>query len=178
MALESRSSPLPCRVPTECLLENFEWAFPQVAQSHTGAHKEATRRPFGRASADDPSLKTTAFKGLYWEPNDALTVTGAVQSDSAAVDTTLWGIGGQSPEAVAARGVLQRGMHCWWHRRLRREAWAWLKAHEPTPGNVLEEDQYRRNLEAIVDCLTRAGGSTWFEWNDGSRLFFWRWPVE
>jgi len=27
-----------------------------------------------------------------------------------------------------------------------------------------------------VDCITWASLSTWWEWLDGSRLFFWRWP--
>jgi len=176
--IASRSSPLPCRVPTEFLLENFEWGFPMVACGQTDQTEVGCRRPFGRAAGADPTLRTTAFRGLYWEPSDALNVDVAVKADSAEVNTAMWGIGGQSPAAVAARAVMQRGMHRWWHRKLRTEAWAWLKARKPAPRNEDECEQYRRNTAAIIDCLSRAGGSTWFEWNDGSRLFFWRWPAE
>lgn len=30
-------------------------------------------------------------------------------------------------------------------------------------------------MEAIADCLTRASNSTFWDWSNGSRLFFWRW---
>ncbi len=33
-----------------------------------------------------------------------------------------------------------------------------------------------RDLERGADCLERAGHSTFWEWKDGSSIFFWRWP--
>jgi hypothetical protein len=30
--------------------------------------------------------------------------------------------------------------------------------------------------EAITDCLLRSKRSDWWNWSDGSRLYFWRWP--
>jgi hypothetical protein len=30
---------------------------------------------------------------------------------------------------------------------------------------------------AMYETLTRAMHSSWWEWLDGSRLFFWRWPT-
>ena len=31
-------------------------------------------------------------------------------------------------------------------------------------------------LESARDCIRRAAGSSWWEWDQGSSLFFWRWP--
>ena len=28
-----------------------------------------------------------------------------------------------------------------------------------------------------ADVVARATNATWFEWDDGSRLFHWRWPL-
>ena len=55
-------------------------------------------------------------------------------------------------------------------RNLRREASKWL-------ANSLNSLPAERelNVEAICDCLERAAGSTFWDWEDGSRLFFWRW---
>ncbi len=32
--------------------------------------------------------------------------------------------------------------------------------------------------EAVLECITKAAGCTWWKWDAGSRLFFWRWPKE
>ena len=34
------------------------------------------------------------------------------------------------------------------------------------------------DIETGSDCIRRAAASDWWEWNDGSRPFFWRWPAE
>jgi hypothetical protein len=34
----------------------------------------------------------------------------------------------------------------------------------------------KRDKAAGCECVTRAANSTWWEWKDGSRPFFWRWP--
>jgi hypothetical protein len=52
------------------------------------------------------------------------------------------------------------------------EATLWLR----TQGMVEGAEQLSRNREVIADCITRTANSTWWEWSDGSRLFFWRWP--
>jgi hypothetical protein len=38
-------------------------------------------------------------------------------------------------------------------------------------------DEYQENLEAAQDCMRRCADADWWEWSDGSRLLFWRWPV-
>ena len=52
------------------------------------------------------------------------------------------------------------------------EATCWLRDQGVTDGH----EQWQRNRDAIADCITRAVNSTWWDWSDGSRLFFWRWP--
>ena len=50
-------------------------------------------------------------------------------------------------------------------------------------GWVVDVEMKRPSLElqldikAGADCLTRASNSSWWEWSDGSHLFFWHWPV-
>jgi hypothetical protein len=36
----------------------------------------------------------------------------------------------------------------------------------------------RKSLLAACDCIERAANSSWWDWEDGSRPFFWRWSVE
>jgi len=38
--------------------------------------------------------------------------------------------------------------------------------------------EWSLDMEASRDCLQRAVGATWWDWEAGSRLFFWRWPKE
>ena len=35
-----------------------------------------------------------------------------------------------------------------------------------------------RSLDPGRDCIRRASGATWWEWNAGSSLFFWNWPTK
>ena len=38
--------------------------------------------------------------------------------------------------------------------------------------------EWHKDVRAMVDCFTRAAGASWWDWDHGSRLFFWRWPSE
>jgi hypothetical protein len=38
-----------------------------------------------------------------------------------------------------------------------------------------KENDTHKSLLAAGDCITRAANSTWWNWEDGSRPFFWRW---
>ena len=55
-----------------------------------------------------------------------------------------------------------------WKRRLYLEAICWSKNQDPIEYNI--------NVVALYDALTRAMHYSWWEWLDGSQLFFWSWP--
>jgi hypothetical protein len=57
-----------------------------------------------------------------------------------------------------------------WRRRLTRSYFRW-EATMDAPNKF----DYR---VAASDCILRACGATWWQWEDGSRPFFWRWPVD
>ena len=39
-------------------------------------------------------------------------------------------------------------------------------------------EEFMKDLIGGLDCLDYASRCTWWEWRGGSRLFFWRWPIE
>jgi hypothetical protein len=41
-----------------------------------------------------------------------------------------------------------------------------------------KENDKQKSLLAAGDCITRAANSTWWNWEDGSRPFFWRWSED
>jgi hypothetical protein len=49
------------------------------------------------------------------------------------------------------------------------KAYSWLE--HPKSNN-----EYVRDLEVGLEAITRAANSTWWSWEDGSTLYFWRWP--
>ena len=173
--------PLPARIPAEFLLIALQWWSPAPPSEVTrgtgikGWERPRVLPPWMTSFKDIQSTLVGAGFGTLVEPSDGLSMTVATKSDAAEVDTTLWDIGGSSVKAKRARGVLQRFLHRIWHLRLEREAFAWLSSDNP-----LNRTEYDRaeNREAVFDCLRRSRRSTWFEWNDGSRLFFWRWPPD
>jgi hypothetical protein len=111
------------------------------------------------------------YNGWVWEPEDSEDVAVATTDDDAAVQYHLWAVGGFDPTVVHARAVLCRWLWCRWYRAKYRNALEWLRAQDHSSG-----DHYTKNREAIRDCLERLAHSSWFEWDDGSRLHFWLWP--
>jgi hypothetical protein len=39
-----------------------------------------------------------------------------------------------------------------------------------------KDSEFAKDLDAGRDAVTRAANSTWWSWEDGSTLYFWRWP--
>jgi hypothetical protein len=135
------------------------------------------RSPFlGLRGVDEPSfggaLERMAYFGWVWEPGDSVNVSTATKSDDAEVDLSLWNVGGDGPGLESARAVLRTWLHSRWRRSLTAEACGWLR----NVGGANGKESFARNREVLADCITRAANSTWWEWSDGSRLFFWRWP--
>lgn len=94
----------------------------------------------------------------------------ASRSDDAPIDFEIWAWPNESEPQTRARNLLRLACHSFWRLKLTREALSWF-LH--SPDSLLSEAKL--NKEAIVDCLTRASNSTFWDWSDGSRLFFWRW---
>jgi len=70
-----------------------------------------------------------------------------------------------------------------WRLNLLRSFGNYMTATYPAPwsnapiDNALKE-VWTKDVQAAADCLRRAAGASWWDWDQGSRLFFWRWPVE
>ena len=52
-----------------------------------------------------------------------------------------------------------------------QETIVWLETSKDTHPEEVSADRV-----ALIDCLERLGKSSWFEWLDGSRMHFWKWP--
>jgi hypothetical protein len=118
--------------------------------------------------SDDGALRRMEYFGMVWETN-VTDVDGAAKADDASVDVSLWAVGGHGPGMELAREMLRKTFFWRWRRRLVLEVARWLKLDEA-------QEEYKVNQEALCDCVRRCANSTWWEWTDGSRLLFWRWP--
>lgn len=94
----------------------------------------------------------------------------ATRADDAPIDFAIWSWPNESERESNARNLMRFSCHSFWRLNLTREAALWLYT---SPNSIPRE--LRINKAAIVDCLTRAANSTFWDWADGSRLFFWRW---
>jgi hypothetical protein len=94
--------------------------------------------------------------------------TKATVPDDAKIELRYWAPPGKTSKQAAARVLLRNFSQKWWVYNLTREAYTWLEAN----GN------HRDNQEGIDDCIRHAAGSNFWDWHRGSRLFFWKFPVE
>jgi hypothetical protein len=124
-----------------------------------------TRPPWVRDGGGDAD-----FLGWNWAADAIGEVRVATKSDDAEVDLSLWAVGGDAPGMEEARGVLRNFLLRIWKRRLTREVTQWL-------ATATAKDDLQANTEAARDCLQRSANSDWWDWSDGSRLMFWRWPL-
>jgi hypothetical protein len=114
----------------------------------------------------------------------------AVKHDDAAVPVHLWNdqiahfLGLPVPVPAAIQRLLDR-CRVWlfrrWIRRLGDSFRRYLVVRYGVHWSALRylpdcNPELLEDLRAGWDCLERAGKATWWEWCDGSRLFFWRWP--
>jgi hypothetical protein len=104
----------------------------------------------------------------------------ATKSDNAPVPEYLWDrcvVRDDDPAhsiKLHALGVLRLFALRWWRRHLTRDFLSWCRA---THGSHWTSFRAWRDREAGCECVTRAANSSWWEWKDGSRPFFWRWPT-
>ena len=77
--------------------------------------------------------------------------------------------------------ILRRFFLRLWVKRLRRSFQVYLVTEYGTcwfrsDDKHKEGSDLRNDIERYVDCAFRAHCSTWFEWTEGSTIFYWRWP--
>jgi hypothetical protein len=70
-----------------------------------------------------------------------------------------------------------------WRRNLLWSFRRYMSSTYPLPWYLAPVDQcirgeWHKDLQAGADCMRRAVGASWWDWDQGSRLFFWRWPTE
>eukprot|EP00956_Cyclotella_meneghiniana_P033673 scaffold98222_cov35-Cyclotella_meneghiniana.AAC.2 len=94
----------------------------------------------------------------------------ATKADDAPVDFEMWAWPNESELETLSRNLLRLACFSFWKLNLLREALRWLK----TSPDSLPSERLINQL-AIIDCITRSSNSTFWDWDDGSRLFFWRW---
>jgi hypothetical protein len=134
------------------------------------------RSPFvgvpGSEAIPDSPVERLAYFGWVWEPGDALNVSTATKANDAEANLALWNVGGDGPGMEHARSTLRNWLHLRWWRAMTSEATCWLRNQGVADGH----EQWQCSRDAIADCITWAANSTWWDWSDGSCLFFWRWP--
>ena len=112
-----------------------------------------------------------------------------------------WGETPSDDHLESLFAALRRGALRWWKCAIRKEFWRWHQGRSLLPRRGVEfvrwnkesgcytwqrrgQMEYARahtglrqnaNFRAGADCLRRAANSSWWDWDDGSRTFFWRW---
>lgn len=100
----------------------------------------------------------------------ASTRVKAAQADDAQVDLSQWAEPDETEEVAQARDVLRRLAVKWWKSHQEAVAYKWLQDIGPT---ATQED-----IEAVNDCMRRVKGCTYWSWERGSRIMFYKFPPE
>lgn len=173
---------LPCRLYVEFLMSASRWMGALKAQA-TGPVR------FRELLGDDPArlvggsilltppgemvagtnLQRRGYYQWLWEPEQSFDVTKASKADEATADTESWAVGGLGDGMENYRDRIRRFLLRRWRQRLTREVITWLKTVEHEP-------HFSRHRDAAVEGLSRCLDGGWFDWSNGSRLLYWRWP--
>ena len=149
-----------------------------------------------------PSNTTTFHNINVTIPHDwidnTVVLSATRKADNAPVPASLWDrrIMASFPDRpvnVELLSLFRRVGLSFYRKRLRRSFVSHLRQECPdewsaflgkikhtnvsnTPTTVGgKKSEFQKTLEAGVDVLLRADNATWFEWNGGSALIFWRW---
>lgn len=106
----------------------------------------------------------------------------ATKSDDAEVRTQLWHeqlVRGLSKgnkvvseeEVRRASDICRKYLLVLWKKRVERSFENWIVSQQTLGIPVTPEE-----VVAGEDCCRRANGASWWNWEEGSRPFFWRWP--
>jgi hypothetical protein len=153
----TKSPCIPCRIPNEFAVAAVDWLDPSRMSEGKQGDARQLEPPVG-------------YFELLFDSTEALDVTTAARSDTAETDVSMWAVGGSGKGMESARDTIREKLaHRWWKKKILREGLNYLKTTE-------EGVEHERDKDAVRECVTRSANSTWFDWADGSRLYFWRWP--
>ena len=94
----------------------------------------------------------------------------AAQADNAAVDLSQWALPNETEKTSNSREIIRRLVMKWWALYQEESALRWLKNQGPA---AIQAD-----IDAINDCIRCMKGCTYWTWERGSRIFFWKFPEE
>jgi hypothetical protein len=133
---------------------------------------------------EDHTQREGKLKETPLDPNER-----ATKSDSAQVRTELWdskvlqGLSFKPLDHSRSLHVLRNWLLTVWRRGILLSYCAWERTTLQKDIPDCEWYKYRRcNLpvkrsrEIALECIQRACNSSWWNWDSGSRPFFWRWP--
>jgi hypothetical protein len=174
MAWDNGETP-PLRLLAETVMAVREWLLGHARGGKTDETLKKTfdwgrvRAPWLGGSPDTTDLERMAYFGWVWGAKDAEDAAVATRPDDAGVDVSLWAVGGEGEHMETARENLRKFLFRFWIRRTCREGRQWLRSEDAQSERAV-------NTAAMRDCIQRLANSTWWDWADGSRLLFWRWP--
>ena len=145
------------------------------------------------ANADTPGedFKCLTNKALPLETSTKLGDTSkATKADDAPVPIFLWDdrIWRQGSHCEAwLRQYVVRFAKCpltairicllrRWRRNITTSFLCYLRKQHGKQWMTCHSPELAKDVDAGIDCITRATRCTWWEWSVGSRIFFWRWP--
>lgn len=158
-------------------------------RSQTGnISKKRTRSPERRNRNDVPEVKMSS-RDWFTRSSDQGVATKATKSDNADVPAHLWDL-----RVLEGLPWLENKMNCFrgpelanqvkrgieilrnfflkvWKRKVLNELETWMKIQGPSLSNFTIAQ--RRAAEVKKHVL----GASWWTWDQGSTLFFWRWPL-
>ena len=89
-----------------------------------------------------------------------------------------WDVGWRLPAKIwklqpsvkkTVRWLLESEKRYVWIQQGKQRYQTWAKAMKAHPAAA-------KDWEPAIECMEKAAGATWWEWKEGSRLFFWNWP--
>ncbi len=100
----------------------------------------------------------------------------ATKNDDAPVPEFLWDdaiVPEGEPTKISALNKTREFALRWWMKHTTRDFLFWFKATHPNLSR--QDEEYRKDLVAGRECISRCCSSSWWEWTAGSRPLFWRW---
>jgi hypothetical protein len=119
---------------------------------------------------------------------DSFDFTRAVKSDDAATPTFLWddhiwslGYHDEDRRVMFNQRYVQSevlmSIRHWLLRRWRRNVWQSLRRYMHTSfGTAWRHKAPIEEIRVGQDALRQCAAANWWEWCEGSTLFYWRWP--
>ncbi len=143
--------------------------------------KESRAEPFLRAEESDCETTEELIALLHRKLEEEKTENRSKKSDDELPTETIWDIrvlplcnlwrGGGRVDWRRAFTVLRKWILKLWKRSVLRSVLTFRRGLET---KVLS----KTTKEAIKDCVTRVADATIWNWDGGSRPFFWNWPTE